>query len=122
MLNEEQRESLRNKTVDVLLAMRAAYLRTSRPNVLRHWDMLQDRMRAAARTTSSPEEWVTETSRRWQLGSPNSDCSAALRSLADEVRERGASREWLDLVEAEYGYLMAMARSIAEQRKESLDV
>ena len=40
----------------------------------------------------------------------------------DEVRERGASREWLDLVEAEYGYLMAMARSIAEQRKEQSHV
>lgn len=120
MLNEEQKESLRNKTVDVLLALRSSYFRTASPNVLKHWDMLQDRMRAAARTTTSPEEWATEIARRWQLGSPNSDCSTALRALADEVRDRGASREWLDMVEAEYGYLMAMARSVAEARKENV--
>lgn len=117
MLNEEQKENLRNRTVEVLLNVRAAYLATSGANVLKHWDMLQDRMRAAARVTSSPEEWATDLARSLRLGSPSSHYSEALRSLADDVRERKASREWLQLIEDEWGYLMAMTRSVAEQRK-----
>jgi len=35
------------------------------------------------------------------------------------VREQRVAREWLQLVEDEYGYVMALARSIAEQRKEA---
>ena len=102
MLNEEQKGKPKKQDRRSVACLRSAYFRTASPNVLKHWDMLQDRMRAAARTTTSPEEWVTEIARRWQLGA-QLDCSTALRALADEVRERGASREWLDMVEAGTG-------------------
>jgi hypothetical protein len=47
------------------------------------------------------------------------DSSRSSRDLADFVRENNCSRAWLDLIEREFGYLIAMARGIAEQRKEA---
>jgi hypothetical protein len=117
MLDDKQKERLRNKTVEVILVVRAAYLRTPNANVLKHWDQLQSRIRAAARTTSSPEEWVTCLSRTLQLSAPNVECSSATCALADDVHELGAASEWLQLVEDEYGYLLALTRSVAEKRK-----
>lgn len=49
------------------------------------------------------------------------DASRVLSDLADYVRERDATREWLDMLEREHGYLMALARLAAEQRKEQGD-
>ena len=117
-LNEEQKERLRNLTVEVLLDVRGAYLKTPGCNVLKHYDQIQDRMRAAARQASSPEEWVTTMTRTLQLSSPTTATSHSFRDLADAVREMRAAREWLDLVEVEFGYLMAVARGAAEKRKE----
>ncbi len=123
MLNENEKEALRDRTVDVLLELRSAYLRTSTPNILKHWDMLQDRTRAAAMSTSSVEEWVTHVSRSLRLGPPNPACSVTIGQLASAVRDRKAAREWLQLIEDEYGYLMAKAREISElKKKEKADV
>jgi hypothetical protein len=117
MLSKERKERLRNETVDLLLEMRAAYLAGGSPNVLHHWDIMQSRMRIAARSTSSVEEWATSMSRALQLQAPSVSYSVSLRALADDVREVRAARDFLQLVEDEYGYLMALARGIAEQRK-----
>jgi len=40
--------------------------------------------------------------------------------LSNEVRERKCAPAWLALVEREYGFLMASARSIADTRKQSM--
>jgi phage antirepressor YoqD-like protein len=53
--------------------------------------------------------------RGMQIPSVSSACSAAIVSLGGAVREAGAAREWLDMVEREYGLLLAMARLAAEQ-------
>ena len=119
MLSEEQKELLRNKTVEVLLALRAEYLRTGQANPLKHWDMLQTRMRTASRTCATPEEWATSIARRLQIGALGKDSSRCLKVLADEVRERDCAADWLDLTERETGYLMALCRLAAEQRKEA---
>lgn len=119
MLSEDEKERLRNKTVEVLLELRSMYLQQPHKSILKHWEMLQDRMRAAARTTSNPEEWATDMVRSLKAGSASSHFSTALRSLADDVRERKAAREWLQLVEDEWGYLMAVARGVSESRKEA---
>jgi len=119
MLNESEKEKLRTLTVETLLELRGAYLGTSHCNVLKHWDQIQDRMRIAARTTSSAEEWATSVQRALRLSSPSPRLSDSIMTLANEVRERRCASEWLQLVEDEYGFLMAMARSIAEQRKEA---
>ena len=55
--------------------------------------------------------------RTLQLGASRSDSSRSFRDLADYVREHGAARQWLDLLEREFGYIIASARSLAEQQK-----
>lgn len=120
-LDEQAKEKLRTETVEVLLDLRAAYLATAGANPLKHWDQLQDRMRAAARTCASPEEWVTKMARDLQLSAPSLTSSRSLLALVGEVSERHCRREWLDLVEREHGYLLALARLAAEQRRAARD-
>ena len=45
--------------------------------------------------------------------------SRALTELADYVRENGVAHQFLDLVDAEHGYIMALCRMTVEQRKEA---
>ena len=118
MLNRDDKERLRTITVEVLLEVRRAYLQTSQVNILKHWDMLQDRMRSSARMSSSPEEWATNVARSLRLDAPSSRYSAAVLELTHAVHEAQCASEWLDLVEREYAFLMVMCRRIAEQRKE----
>ena len=118
-MKDDEKERLRTLTVEVLLELRSAYLRTPGCNVLKHWDQMQDRMRAAARASASPEEWLTTMTRTLQLGAPQAGSSRCFRDLADFVRDKGGAREWLDLLEREFGYLIAVARGVAEQRKEA---
>lgn len=117
-MDEQAMELLRSLTVEAMLELRASYLRTPGCNVLKHWDQLTDRLRAAARSSASPEEWVTTMMRTLQLGAPREGSASRYRDLADFVRERDAASAWLDLLEREYGYIMAVARGVAEQRKE----
>lgn len=56
--------------------------------------------------------------RKLQLGAPRVSSSKCFRDLADYVREQSCAREWLDLIEREFGYLIAVARGVSEQRKE----
>jgi hypothetical protein len=121
MLSEGEKEGLRSATVEMLLEMRAAYLKTAQANALTHWDLLQSRMRSAARTSASVEEWATDMAKSLRLGAPSPRYSEALRTLADLARPEVAvdhGGAFLDLVDAEWGYLIAMARAVAEKRKE----
>src|SRR5271155_1605259 len=119
MLNEVEKEKLRSGAIEMLLEMRAAYLRTSGANVLKHWDILQSRMRSAARTRGNVEEWATDMARALRLDSPSASYSESLRNLADLARDHASA--FLDLIDAEWGYLSAMARAVAEKRKEAKD-
>lgn len=116
MLTQERRETLRHLTVDVILEARRDYLRSG-ASALRHWDQLQDRMRAAARTCRDPREWVTRLRRDLQLGPPDPASSRSCELLVQAVGGPRETREWLDLVEREHGYLMALARLRAEEMK-----
>lgn len=121
MLDEKAKEKLRTLTVELLLEIRAAYLASPGANALKHWDQLQERMRAAARTTSSPEEWATKVRRELNLSAPNSSASSSLVDLVHEVTEKNARREWLDMIEKEHGYIIALTRLSAEKRKAERD-
>lgn len=117
-LDEKTKESLRNLTTLVVLDLRAAYLANG-ASPLKHWDQMLDRMRSATRTTSSVEEWHTAVSRGLQLGAPS---SAACSTLSELVATVGPFRsEWLDLVERESGYVIALARLEAEKRRDVRD-
>jgi hypothetical protein len=117
MLNEKEKETLRTLTVEVLLEVRGAYLRTPGANILKHWDQLNDRVRMAARTSASPAEWMTALTRSLKIGAPSSASSAATMALTHEVHDRHCESAWLDLVESELGLLMAMTRVITEERR-----
>ena len=117
-LTEEAKEHLRERTIDALLAIRREYLSSGQANPLKHWDQLQDRMRAAARTTSSAEEWTTAVMRGLQLSAPSKSSSGSLGALVAAVRKHGAS-PWLEIVEREHGYLIASARLQADKKREA---
>lgn len=117
-MDEKQKERLRSLIVEFLLEVRAAYLRAG-GSPLKHWDQMQNRMRSAARRTSSPAEWATQLLRGLQLPAPSSLASQALLDLDGYVREAGVGRAWLALIELEYGLLMALTRKCAEQRREA---
>lgn len=117
-LDENEKEKLRTETVEVLLTIRAAYLAQG-ANALKHWTQLQDPMRGACRTSESPEEWFTTMLRTLQIqAAPSVSSSGCLLELSGHVRERGCAPDWLDMVEREYGLLIAMARKVAEQRRD----
>lgn len=102
------------KTVDVLLELRGAYLRSG-ANPLKAWDQIADRLRAAARTTANVPEWLTAMSRSLQLGAPSSSLSSAAERLTAAAGARPV--DWLDLLEREHGYVIARTRLAAEKRR-----
>lgn len=118
MLNEPAKERLRTLTVEAILAVRAVYLASPGANVLKHWSQLESRVRAAARTTSSPQEWQTKLCRDLQLPALNSAACQAFVDLAHEVTERACANDWLALVDDEVGYMMALARLAADARRD----
>lgn len=116
-LTEDAAERLRTKTVDVLLALRASYLKAG-ANALKHWTQIEDRVRAATRQTATVPEWVSAVKRGLQVSETSSSLSRAATELVDELELVKASHvQWLDMVEREVGYLMALARLEAEDRK-----
>lgn len=107
-------------TVGVLLEVRKAYLQSSQANVLKHWDLLQSRMRIATRVATSPEQWLTQLYRGLCLtGAPSVDSSICLVGLCTEIRERQCFRQWRQMLELEWGLLIARTRLAAEQKKEA---
>lgn len=112
---EEQREKLVRATRDVLLEVRAMYLAFG-GNSLRHWSQIQDRVRAATRTTTNPGEWVTRVMRDLQIPAPCSSLAHAIDSLCSEVEDIGTIA-WLDMVEREISYIIALMRLESERRR-----
>ena len=113
-MTEEQREAAREATVQWMLAARAEYLKNG-ASALKHWDQIQDRMRAAARMSVDVSTWCTSVARGLQLGAPSDARAKATLALKTAVSD---PMVWLELVEEEHGYLMALARMQAEERKE----
>mgnify|MGYP000508561498 CR=1 FL=1 len=112
--SEQQKQEVRDATVKVVLAIRSAYL-DSGASILTHWDQLQDRMRAAARTTASVEEWYTALVRSLQLATLTKASSSSVVELVALVGDN--RRSFLDLIEAEFGYMIARARVTLERRR-----
>lgn len=115
-MHEETREKLRKQTVSVLLVVRSEYL-SNGASPLKHWDQIQDRLRAAARTTDDVPGWVTALTRSLNLSAPSKARSLATDVLAKTVAEHRCASDWLDLVEGEHGYLMALAILEADKKR-----
>ena len=114
-LDNSKRDALLSKTVNVVLELRRQYL-AGGGNSLKHWQQIHDRLRMAARTSGSVAEWLTRMQRALQIGVPSNSLSLAVAELSDEV-ECIPQPAWLDLLEREHAYVMALARLEAEDRK-----
>lgn len=112
---DERREAMRLATVRWIAYVRMEYLRAG-ASPLKHWEQIQSRMLAATRSASTVGEWATRMMRGLQLPPPSNSGSLALDDLVTVVgKDCGA---WLDMIEQEYGLVMAEARLDAEARKE----
>lgn len=115
-IDEEKKEALRMRTVAVVLELRAQYLADG-ANPLKHWQQIHDRLRMAARTSASVPEWATAMQRSLKIATPSSSLSSAILQLADEAACI-PDPCWLDLIDQEHGYIMALARAESEDRRE----
>lgn len=115
-LDEGKLEALRSRTVSVLLGMRRQYLADG-GSPLKHWEQIHARMRMAARTSASVAEWVTALQRSLKIQTPNSELSTSILELCDESACI-ADPDFLDLIDREHGYIMALARAEADDRKQ----
>lgn len=117
-MDEARREALTTATVGYLDEVRSAFLRTPAANVLKHWDMLLERVRLACRTSASVEEWATTLARSLKLPAPSSSVSSALKELEVVVKHGGTAAEWLTWLEREHAFVLASLRLRTETRKE----
>ena len=116
MISEEEKESLRQATILVILDIRAQYLANG-ASALKHWEQLTTRVRSAAKQATTAAEWVSQVMRKLQIEAPSSNCSENINRLVS--RTHSCDAEWLDLVEREVGYLIAACREEAEARQEA---
>src|SRR3970282_444177 len=117
--DDDTREALLVATVDVVMETRRLALMGG-ANPLKLWDQITSRLRAAARTTARPSEWATKFMRDLQLSAPSKELSSAIEALATTVGKQAGA--WLDLLDREYGYVVARARLEAERRKEAREM
>lgn len=119
MLDEAKREALVAATVAFLAQVRATYLRTPGASPLKHWDVLQERVRMAGRTSSNVREWSTTLARVLRLPAPGSSLSVSLSALEDAVRAAGGDAPWLEMLDREYAYVLAELRLWCDQKRDA---
>lgn len=115
-------DNVRGALVDLIMELRREYLASPGCSVLKHWDQIQERLRAAARVSAGPEDLVTRLRSGLNLAAPSSRFSKAFRLLVAAVgperRDRGAM---LALIDREHSYILALARAEAERRRADRD-
>jgi hypothetical protein len=109
-LDDGQKGTLRDLTVELLLQIRSEYLAAG-ASPLKHWDQLQEQFRAASMRSADASEWVTNIIRWCRLGAPSKSRSLATDRLVSETDGKGITGAWLDMCERDYGLIFAMARS-----------
>lgn len=120
-VDEATKERLRSLLVEMVIEFRRGYLRTPQKNLLKHWQIILNRMRSAVMSTSSVDEWVTQVQRRLQIPALGNSGSSALLDLGGHVREHDLWAELRDIVWRETGLIEALARRIAETAAEDRD-
>lgn len=129
MAGENRLDLLQEMTVTLLDRVRRDALQAGlKP--LKQYEQIQSRVRLAAATAATVEEWATTVARGLQVSSLSSSSSSALRDLVDAVRDASvhwkitlgrAVARWLDMIERETGYIIALLRARAEERRECYD-
>lgn len=126
MQNDEQRlEKLRNLSAEAVLDLRRAYLAEhGKRVVLKHWEHLQSAAQEALTLSSTPERWLSEVCLSLQIPVPHyrsGSCRSSIEELIDHVHMTGSAMAWRDLFTREYAYIMVLARSLADARREQLE-
>lgn len=120
-VDEKARERLRTLTVELLLDLRVAYLRSPGANALKLREVLPNRSKSALRTCMSTAEWATRLAANLQVRAWDSSSSRALVDLVDYVESNSLCATWRDLFQREAGYWFALVWLTAEQRKAARD-
>jgi len=118
-LDEQAKEQLRTRTVELLLDLRMAYLRSPSGNALKVREILPNRSKAALRTCQSPAEWATRVAQNLGIRQWDSSGSRALIDLVDYVESNDARSVWRDLFSREMGYWFALVWVTAEERRDA---
>jgi hypothetical protein len=120
MLDDKQKKQLETCAVEMILAIRGAYLseQSGRP-AMNYWEQIQNRCRAAARQTTTASEWVSAVQRRMQIPALRSSDSSALIELVRFCDENSAHQEFLAMVERDCPLLIALTQLIVEERKKA---
>lgn len=119
MTKEQIMEDIRNRTVTLILAARATFLGLPGTSALTHWSRLSDRLRAATRQSSEPREWCTRFLKGLGIVTPEESLSEAIDSVVTTVRNHRLEADWMEMLDREWGYLMALARVQAQERREA---
>jgi hypothetical protein len=116
-MTEQEKDGLRAITVDVLdHVARLAIRHGVKPMKL--WDMVQTRMRSAARRSGNAEQWCSHLLRGMLVTTPDAAASYAIDSLVAAVGPDAiVRREWLQLIQLEGTYLLARLRVRREDKK-----
>lgn len=113
--NENATEETRKLLTDLLLEVKFATIRAG-ANPYKHIEQIQTRMQVAARQCASVEEWYTTLARKLSIGPPSSETAAILADLVGLVRDTIGASGFLDLIEKEHGYLIALMRLAHEEQ------
>ena len=116
-LTQAERDRLITLTVETLLEIRRAYLASPGASPLKNWDMLTSRLKIASRTSPNPNAWVTCMLDRMNIASaPSVSSSRCFLELSSEVQERRVFVQWREILNREWGLLIAKTRLCAEEQ------
>lgn len=115
----QQRNPLESRIVEVIVAMRDAYLREQggRPP-MDYWTRIEQRVRRSAAAAANMGEWVSSLQRSLQIPGLASSASSEVLELIQYCDDNEANDEALRMCERQFAKLTAIARRIIEERKQ----
>ena len=115
------RRRLENLTVEVLVAVRDAYVRAQdgRPP-MDYWTRLETRVARATMSSRTASEWLTRLQSSLQIESlVSSTCSGLVLEMISFCDENDLNRTFLRACEREKAKLLALTRRVVDHRKEA---
>lgn len=119
-MDREVEKELRAETVNALVALSAAYTRTSGHNPRKHWQRFEQRLRQSLSGVASIGQWQEKIRSALGIVSMSSSLCSVMESL-DRSLERNGVRfsRWLWLVRGETAWFLVQLRLESEARNEA---
>lgn len=118
MPRNEPERALIEPLVDLVLGVRAQYLAAYPKASLKHWDQIQERLRASARTSGTLSEMTTSLLRLLNIPAPSKATSSAVLAI-ESVGEEMAGHRVMSWIESNFALIMARSRLESERRKDA---